>query len=75
MRQLKQQRAAGAEKDNGLPVDPPGHRRRAEHAGDRSRCVRPDPIEDGFKIVPGHHQQGLSIANEDERSARPVAIR
>ncbi len=43
--QLQQQRAAGAEEDDGLPVDLPGHRGRTEHAGNRSRRVSADLIE------------------------------
>ncbi|MGY4297535.1 hypothetical protein ACVWXN_005630 [Bradyrhizobium sp. i1.4.4] len=75
MRQLQQQRAAGAEKDDGLPVDLPGHRVRAEHAGNRSRGVGADLIEGQFQIVPGYQLQGLSKADDDRQSAGPAAIR
>ena len=75
MRQLKQQRTAGAEKDDGLPVDLPGHRVRTEHAGNRSRRVGADLIEGQFQIVPGYQLQGLAKADDDRQSAGPVAIR
>ena len=75
MRELQQQRTAGTEKDDGLAVDPPGHRVRAEHAGHRSRRIGADLIESQFQIVPGDHLQSLSTADRRRRSTRPVAIR
>jgi hypothetical protein len=51
MRELEQQGAAGAEEDDGFPVDPPRHRRRTEDALRGTGSLGPDDFESRAEIA------------------------
>lgn len=68
--QLQQQRAARAEKDHGLAVDPPGDGVGAEHAGNRSRRMSADLIEDSSRSLPDTNCDNFRLrANTGDRKA------
>src|SRR6516165_12733742 len=54
MGKLQQKRAAGADKDRRFPIDPPGHRRRTEHALARTGCASANQLETPFKVGCGY---------------------
>jgi hypothetical protein len=51
MRQLKQQRTPGSQKDDGFPVNPPRYGRRTKNALHRSGGPGPDDIESRVQIA------------------------